>query len=173
MRVKQSISRQIVANAYPSASATFAMRSDRFHPELPAVLFADRTAPRQQGARANGTSSDERAPIRLDCIETSAKSGGGDGLLVPICRRRQTVERGNDLDHEPQWLAELRGAWSRSSLTGSRFPPTKMRAFIDLAVPRLKRCLRGAPTACFLGGTFGSKNRPDHSDLNSAHRARK
>src|SRR5204863_8778278 len=53
---------------------------------------------------------------------------GGDGLLVAICRRRQTAEHGDDRDHDripsPRWTSArmriwLADAFSRCSRTGS------------------------------------------------------
>jgi hypothetical protein len=54
------------------------------------------------------------APIKQDCIETSAKSEVGDGLFVAVCRRGKTAEHGDGLDHDRR-VPPLR--WALSPLT--------------------------------------------------------
>ena len=99
--MKQSKSQQIVANAY--ASTTSAVRSDPlFTLRSPAILIADHAAPCREALRRmllhpfGKLRRAYQAGLHRDVSEV----GGGDGLLVAICRRRQAAEHGNDLNHE-------------------------------------------------------------------------
>ena len=103
MRVKQSKSQRIAANAYAGASTTFAVRSDPlFTVRSLAILISDHAAPCREALLRillhplRKLRRAYQAGLHRDISEV----GGGDGLLVAICRRRQTAEHGNDLDHE-------------------------------------------------------------------------
>src|SRR6516162_1935714 len=128
VRVKQSKSRQIVANAYAGALTTFAMRcGPPFTLSSPATLFADHTAPCREALGrmllhpVGKLRRAHQARLHRDVSEIR----GGDEPLVAISRRRQTAEHGDDLDHEKDssllWPMPLRLAVAPSCrlLTGS------------------------------------------------------
>src|ERR1700754_3543343 len=68
----------------------------------PAVPFADHTAPRRKalGRMVLHPIGELRRPHQAGLHRDASEVRGGDGLLVAICRRRQTAEHGNDLNHE-------------------------------------------------------------------------
>ena len=83
MRAKQSKSQEIVANAYASASTTFAARGDPlFTLHSLAMLIADHAAPCREALRRMLLihSASCGAPTKQDCIEISAKSE-----VVTVC----------------------------------------------------------------------------------------
>src|SRR3954453_18461851 len=106
-------------------------RSDRlFTLRSPAILIADHAAPCHEALRRmllhpfGKLWCADQAGLHRDVSEV----GGGDGLLVAICRRRQTAEHRDDRDHDrspsPRWTSAPMRIWfadalSRCSGTGS------------------------------------------------------
>ncbi len=77
-------------------------RKAAFDLNSPAILFADHTAPRRQALERmllhplRDLRRAHQAGLHRDVSEVR----GGDGLLAAICRRGETAEHGDDLDHD-------------------------------------------------------------------------
>jgi len=68
----------------------------------PAILFADHATPRRQalGWMLLHPLGELRRAHQAGLHRDLSEVRGGDGLLVAICRRGQTAEHGDDLDHD-------------------------------------------------------------------------
>jgi hypothetical protein len=86
---------QIGFAAAPRFSASFTLRS-------PAILFADHAAPRRKtlGRMLLHPVGELRRAHQAGLHRNVSEIRGGDGLLVAICRRGETAEHGDDLDHD-------------------------------------------------------------------------
>ena len=83
----------------------------------PAILFADHAAPCRQalGGMLLHPLGELRRAHQAGLHRDVSEVRGGDGLLVAICRRGETAEYGDDLDHDRKipWLR-----WALAPLTG-------------------------------------------------------
>src|SRR5712691_7175345 len=68
----------------------------------PAILFADHAAPRRQalGRMLLHPLRELRRAHQAGLHRDVSEVRGGDGLLAAICRRGETAEHGDDLDHD-------------------------------------------------------------------------
>src|SRR5262249_41024212 len=123
VRVRQSKSRQIVANAYAGASTTFAMRcGPPFTLSSPAALFTDHTTPCREalGRMLLHPVGKLRRAHQARLHGDISKVRCGDDLFAAICRTRKTAEHGDDLDHDkPRSLRSTLAPNAGASLTGS------------------------------------------------------
>src|SRR5258705_9557661 len=96
----------------------------------PAILFANHATPCRQalGGMLLHPLGELRRAHQTGLHRHVSEVRGGDGLLVAICRRRETAEHRDDRDHDripsPRWTSApmciwLADALSRCSRTGS------------------------------------------------------
>src|SRR5258705_1114517 len=106
-------------------------RKADFHPKLPCHPVCRSRSAMPPGARRDAASSTPRAAARPSgrIALRPQRSPMWDGLLVAICRRGETAEHGDDLDHDRRTpslrralaplTVRLTGALFCFSLTGS------------------------------------------------------
>jgi hypothetical protein len=125
--IRNSLSHQVdaqliwhlIEQALPTArSAPYRPRTreESCFPPLssPAILFADHAAPCRQalGGMLLHPLRELRRAHQARLHRDLSEVRGGDGLLAAICRRRETAEHGDDLDHDGK-MPWLQWRWRR------------------------------------------------------------